>query len=59
MREDDAEQIINAIKMIRGVTGVETHVADMDHYFAVEAVRRDMGQKITDLIYERNNKKTT
>jgi len=57
IREDDAETIINAIKMIRGVNGVETHVADIDHYMAVQTFRHDIGSKIIDIIFDRDKRK--
>lgn len=52
IRDDDAEVIINAIKMIRGVAGVEAHVADLDHYMAVAQVRTQIGMDLLDSIRE-------
>jgi hypothetical protein len=51
LRDDDAQPIIDAIKLLRGVVSVKTHVADLDHHFAVETVRRDLGAKLWEVIY--------
>ena len=51
-RDDDAESIINAIKMVKGVGDVQSHVADMDHYMAVSRARMELGSKIIDVIRE-------
>ncbi|MFA7218937.1 MAG: hypothetical protein WC119_00230 [Synergistaceae bacterium] len=55
MREDDAENIINAVRMIKGVVDVNAHVADMDHYMAVETVRHQMRMQILDIIIRPND----
>lgn len=50
MREDDAKFIIDAILLLRGVAMVHTHVADLDHHFAVSAAKMDLQKKIIDLV---------
>ncbi len=49
-RDDDAEYIINAIRMIKGVVSVKSHIADMNHYFAVETARRELTQKLWEAL---------
>lgn len=49
-RDDDAEYIINAIRMIKGVVSVKSHIADMDHHFAVETARRELTTKLWDVL---------
>ena len=49
-REDDAECIINAIRMIKGVVSVESHVADIDHHLAVDTARRELANKLWDVL---------
>jgi len=51
-REDDAEAIINAIKMVKGVQDVQTHVADLDHYMASSRAARDLGDRVIDLVQQ-------
>ena len=55
MREDDAEAIISAIQMVKGVIDVKTHVADCDHHMAVSTARLAMEKDILDLIGKWNN----
>ncbi len=52
MRDDDAEQVINAIRMIKGVISVDSHVADPAHYFAMRQFGREVGVKIRNLLSE-------
>lgn len=49
-RDDDAEYIINAIRMIKGVVSVKAHVADMNHHLAVETARRALMDKLRDVL---------
>lgn len=58
MREDDAENIINSIRMIKGVVDVNAHVADIEHYMAVETARHKMRMQIFDIIINPNHNKT-
>ena len=41
IREDDAEKVLNAILMIRGVASVDVSVADADDHMNRERVRRE------------------
>ena len=49
-RDDDAEYIINAIRMIKGVVSVNAHIADTDYYLAVETARRELTNKLRDVL---------
>lgn len=51
IRDDDAEVIINAIKMVKGVLSVKGNVADHTEYMAEERARQDLGQKLWEVIY--------
>ena len=51
IRDDDAQRIIETIKMIRGVANVDAHVADPETYFAIEKVRNEIGKKLLAVIY--------
>lgn len=45
-REDDCEVIINAIRMIRGVSDVGTNVADIDDWTNRKQVKEELRKKI-------------
>ena len=49
-RDDDAEYIINAIRMIKGVVSVKSHIADTDHHLAVETARRELTTRLRDVL---------
>jgi len=54
IREDDAEAIENALKMVKGVAQV-AQVADAGTYFALETARREMLQKIMEIFYPKKS----
>jgi hypothetical protein len=47
-RSDDAEAIVNALRMIKGVVGVEPHVADFTSAIAESRVRADYTRRLFD-----------
>lgn len=47
-RDDDAEYIINAIRMIRGVQTVTPHVASHADYIAYTRARAELRQRVLD-----------
>jgi len=51
IREDDAEPLLNAIRMLKGVMTVTPHVADHAAMMAEERARRELGDKILAVIY--------
>lgn len=50
-RSDDCADIISAIKMVRGVSDVEAHVADHALWAAMSAARRELGDKLFQVLY--------
>lgn len=48
-REDDAEEILAAIRMVKGVGSVEPKLADPDHYMARSQAKHDIRKAIFDL----------
>lgn len=57
IRDDDAEFILNAIRMIKGVLSVKGNVNDgVSEYVAKERVRREFRDKLLDIIYPKNEK---
>lgn len=50
IREDDAQAIIDAIKMIRGVASVEGNVVDINSHIAYTRARNDLTQKLFDAL---------
>jgi hypothetical protein len=51
VREDDAECIINAIKLISRVIEVKPIPNDIEQSIAVDRVRHELGQKLWKVIY--------
>jgi len=51
IREDDAQSTINAIRHIKGVIAVEGNISDIGHFVASSRIRRELGEKIWDVIY--------
>jgi hypothetical protein len=49
-RTDDIEMLSNAIRMLKGVIAVTEHVADATSYMAEARARRELTQKIMDII---------
>jgi len=48
IRSDDAEHIINALKMVRGVQSVKPYVSDMQDMMLYQKALCDVGQKLMD-----------
>lgn len=55
IREDDAEMLINAIRMLRGVLTVDPHVADIGDHVAAARVKRDLTEKLYTVMKEFGN----
>lgn len=53
IRDDDAQPLIDAIRMLRGVVCVKADVADIDHYCAVEKARHQLQQELRDILWKR------
>jgi hypothetical protein len=51
LRDDDAEDILSAIKQLRGVLSVTGNVAELDDHIAQQRVRHELGQKLWSVIY--------
>ena len=54
MREDDAQDIIDAIKMVRGVKAVEGNVVDIEQWAAITTARIELGRKLIDVLCRKN-----
>jgi hypothetical protein len=55
IREDDAEAIINAIQMVRGVLSVEPIVADGSLWLAEQRARDDYREKLWRVLYPKKD----
>lgn len=55
VRSDDAQRIIDAIKMVKGVAEVIPVVADAQAYWSRSSARRDILEKVWKLIKEENS----
>lgn len=56
IREDDAEHIIKAISMIKGVLEVKGNVSDFSTWTAQERVRREFGNELWKILYPETRK---
>ncbi len=50
MREDDVEHIVNAIKMIKGVSGVKNVDSGIDDIINRMNIKREMSEKIFETL---------
>lgn len=51
IRDDDAVGVIEAMKQLRGVVAVTTHAADASDWMARERIRRELGDKLWQVLY--------
>ena len=51
MRDDDAEVLIAAIRQLRGILSVRGNVADPSDYMAQERAKRELGDKLWQVLY--------
>lgn len=51
IRDDDVEPIIEAVKCLRFVLKVEPIVSDANDWIAEERVRRELGEKLWEILY--------
>ncbi|WP_420106868.1 hypothetical protein [Herbaspirillum huttiense] len=51
MREEDAEAIANAIRLMRGILSVESNVSDPGQFVAEARVRRELGDKLWEVLF--------
>ena len=50
IREDDAQSIIQAIRMLRGVLRVEGQISNGDDWLAEERAKHELRRKMIDLL---------
>ena len=55
-RVDDAEAIMNAIKMMRGVATVEANVADVNTYVSYSKARTELENLLFDTLRDKKDK---
>ncbi len=54
VREDDAEDLMKAIGMIKGIIAVKGRVVDEDDYTAQQRVRHELSKKLWDVLYSKD-----
>lgn len=59
IREDDAEALLNAIQMLKGVLAVEPSLSTADDWVAQQRVRHELGRKLLEVIYPEHYKDET
>jgi len=50
MREDDAQAIADAIRMVRGVLDVSPSIVDHEDHMNRERIRRELQEKLWDIL---------
>ena len=50
IRIDDVQVLVDAIKMLRGVMSVETHISNIEQHIAEERVRIEFKQKLWEAL---------
>jgi copper chaperone CopZ len=50
VRDDCADPIINAIRMIKGVQSVEPHVSEIDEFVVKSRTRREIEKKVLEAL---------
>lgn len=55
-RDDDVKAIVNAIRMVRGVSDVTEHVADGSSWAVEQRVRSELGDKLIAVLYPDHKK---
>ena len=53
IRDDDAEPLIAAIKMIKGVAQVTPHVANLEIHFAQTRARQELVDKLWEVLKDK------
>ena len=51
IREDDAEHVINALRMIKGVMRVEPIVANIELHIAQERAKHELQQRMREVLW--------
>lgn len=55
IREDDAQDIITAIRQLRGVVAVTGHPAQIGDKIAETRVRTELGRRLMDVLYPKED----
>ena len=54
IRDDDAEDLLAAIRQLRGVLSVSGNVSDLDAHIAQARARHDLGEKLWLVLYPKH-----
>jgi hypothetical protein len=54
IREDDAQRIIDAISMVKGVMSIKAIESNADDYIIEQRIRNEIGRKLLDIIYPKD-----
>lgn len=58
IREDDAQALIEAIGLLRGVLSVTPVEADISDSISEQRVRHELGQALLDVVYPERKERT-
>jgi hypothetical protein len=54
IRDDDAEAILNAIRMVKGVLSVDPSLASSEDWMMRERVKSELGEKLWQVLYPKD-----
>lgn len=55
IRDDDAENLMAAMRQLRGVLTVTPNVADLTAHLAEERARHEIGMKVIDAVFPKKD----
>ncbi len=56
IRVDDAERILDALRMVKGVISADGNIADSESYMAESRARTELGAKLFEVVYPKDKK---
>ena len=55
-RDDDAQDILTALKMIKGVIAAEPNIVNVDSFVSDTRARSELGTKLFEVLYSKYQK---
>ena len=55
-RDDDAQDILTALRMIKGVVDAKPNIVNLDSFVADARARQELGSKLFEVLYDKYKK---
>jgi copper chaperone CopZ len=55
-RDDDAQDIIAALKMVKGVADAKPNIVNVDSFVSDTRARQELGSKLFEVLYDKYKK---